>query len=239
MNISPKSTDRSVISINSPNDSPPQKDNFTIDIKDTENNKTNIRKKDDCKTIVKNMLKTRSRSSVVSTPDSVIELEYKYSPTLDRKSYELGNLGDPNLWTEETVQQIFDFSEICNDSATKCKQSSIKHHRISNILQLTLILIGAITTTTSIGSINENTKSTISVVCGCMVVFFSSIQGYLKYPQKSEIEAISCLELERMSRSVKIELSKAKEFRVDPYKYIIKLENQREKILKKVGIEDD
>lgn len=266
MNTSPESMERSVVSINNspPNNSPLTKrlneinesNEVVIEIKDlsSQNLQSVVvcsttpleRKKDDCKTIVKNMLKTRSRSSNTpispntnNTPESFIDSEFKYSPSLDRKPYEIGNLGDPNLWTEETSQHLIDFSDICNDSADKCRRSSIKHRIISNILQISIILSGAIVATTSIGSIDDSTKNIISVVSGCMVVLFSSVHGYLKFPQKSEIEKGSCLELERMARSVKIELSKAKELRVDPYKYIIKLENQREKILKKVGIEDD
>jgi hypothetical protein len=198
-----------------------------------------------CKTIVKNMLKTRSRSDIqnnfntTNTPESVIEYNYKYSPTLDHKQYEIGNIGNPDQWTDETVQQLIDFGDLCAESSNKCKKSSIIHNRISNALQISVILLGAISATTSIGGIDCDKKNIISVVSGCMVFFFSSMQGYFQYPQKSEIEANSCIELERMSRSIRIELSKSKELRVDPFRYIIKLENQREKILKRVGIEDN
>ena len=203
--------------------------------------------KNDCKTIVKNMLKTRSRSdiqnnfnnNITTTPESIIEYNYKYSPTLDHKQYEIGNIGNPDQWTDETVQQLIDFGDLCSESSNKCKKSSIIHNRISNALQISVILLGAISATTSIGGIDCDKKNIISVVSGCMVFFFSSIQGYFQYPQKSEIEANSCIELERMSRSIRIELSKSKELRVDPFRYIIKLENQREKILKRVGIEDN
>lgn len=198
--------------------------------------------RDSCKNIIKNMLKTRSRNNIsnnsnTGTPESI--LDTRNSPSVDRKPYELEGFCDPNLWTDETVQQIIDFGEICTISANKCKKSSIKHRRIGNFFQITIIILGALTAAVSIGSTNNDSKLIISTICGTLIAVLTSVHGFLKYPQRTEIEAHSCLELERMSRSVRVELSKAKEFRIDPYKYIIKLENQREKILRRIGIDDD
>ena len=223
-------------------------DDTSIEIKEEKNNIPPVatprtQRKDNCKDIVRNMLRSRSRNkirqnySTNNTPES--QSDNKISPSLDRKPYEMGELGDPNLWTDETVQQIMDFGEICTESANKCKTSSIKHRRTGNFIQILVILLGALSAITSIGSVDDATKVVISMVTGSMVAILTSVQSFLKLPQKSEVEANSCLELERMARSVRIELSKAKEFRVDPYKYIIRLENQREKIIRRVGIEED
>ena len=221
-----------------------QKKDIVIDIKEDEKQPKKGEKKES-KTIVRSMLRTRTRTSIqkqTSTPLTQSpgeSLEERKTSPLERKPYEIGEVGDPNLWTDEIVQNIIDFGEICTSSANKCKKSSVKHRRVGNVIQILVVLLGALAAVTSIGNADNELKVIISTVSGSMVAILTSIQSFLKFPQRSEIEANSCLELERMSRSVRIELSKSKEFRVDPYKYIIKLENQREKILRKVGIDDD
>lgn len=158
---------------------------------------------------------------------------------IEKRHYDLENYVDPSLWTDETVEQLIQFSDICNESAIQCKRASIFHKKMSTFLQLSTIILGTVTATTSIGTIPVEIKTIISTVCGGLTALASSVQGYLKYSEKSEIEANSCFELQRIARGIRIELSKSKQFRVDPYKYIIQLENQREKILKRVGIEED
>ena len=234
-------------------------DNVVVDIKEEKkeeksNNEKKIdRKKEKPTTMIRNMLRTRSRATPTpttggfgvnrgATPNPFMDDKQpdKISPSLDTKPYEMGSVGSsPYLWTDETEQHLLDFGDICNESAKKCKNSSIKHSRIGNSLQILVVLLGALSATTSIGNIATETKAIINTISGSLVALLTSVQSFLKFPQQAEVEANGCLELERMSRNVKIELSKAKEFRVDPYKYIIKLENQREKILRKVGIEDD
>lgn len=196
------------------------------------------------KTIARNMLLRASSTSPsneqrreIQSPDySVVE---KKSPSIERKPYELGEIGLPELWTDDTVRQIIDFEEICVRSSVKCKKSSIKHRRIGHFIQILVILLGALSVAASIGNLDDRIKLIVNTIGGASVAILTSIQSFLKFPQLSEVEASSCLELERMSRSIRIELSKPKELRVDPFKYIIKLENQREKLLHRIGIEDD
>lgn len=215
----------------------------SIEIREKNNanpNTQDSKMRETCKSIVKNMLKSRSRDVTRNDTNQYTETpESKQSPSIERKPYEMGELGDPNLWTDETVQRIIDFGEICNDASNRCKRSSIRHRRLGNFIHIMVILLGALSAVTSIGNATDEIKLIISTISGSMVAILTSIQGFLKFPQRSEVEANSCLELERMARSVRIELSKSKEFRVDPYKYIIKLENQREKILRRVGIDED
>jgi hypothetical protein len=211
----------------------------SIEIKDNEIISTPSERRGSSKTIVKNMLKTRSRNNSYKSPSVNVTTSPNDSPSLEYKPYENMETGYPNLWTDEVVQQLIDFGEICTESSIKCKKSSIKHRRIGHFIQISVISLGALAAATSIGTATNQTKEIISTISGTLIAIFTSIQSFLKFPQQAEVEASSTLELERMARSVRIELSKSKELRVDPYKFIIKLENQREKILHKIGIEDD
>ena len=206
--------------------------------------------KKNSKMIITEMLKTRSRGFIneeyTPTPSSesnnnrLLKIDTNESNMMSS----INGLNTTNnavnmaeLWTDETVQQLLDFAEICHSSSLKCKNSSIKHKKIYYFFHISIILLGSLTATTSIGSLDTEIKTTVSTICGVFTAIFSSVQGFLKCAEKSEIEANSCLELERMARGIRLELSKSKEFRVDPFKFIIKLENQREKILKGIDIE--
>lgn len=202
-------------------------------------------KRNRTKILVENMLrKNRSANSfnsepVSCSPDIYLTTDGKSTPSVDRKPYEMNTIGDANLWTDEMVHQLLEFSDICNETAIKCKKSSLRHRRIGRTIEVFLISLGALSFTSSMGTANDEIKLLISTVSGGMVALITSIQSLFKYSQRSETEASSCLELERMTRSIRTELSKSKELRTDPYKFIIKLENQREQIIKKIGIDDD
>lgn len=225
---------------------------IVIDVKENKDkSKDKDNKKINSRELIKSILRSRSRSvfqtnsnqnSAESTPVSKCRNfipDQNSTPSIEKKPYEFGEIGEPELWTQEIVQQLIDFSDICKESSIKCKNSSIKHKRIGNFIHIMVTLLGTISMTTNIGNAQQETKNIISTVSGGLVAVLTSIQSFLKFPQKSETEMLSSIELERMGRSIKIELSKAKEYRVDPYRYLIKLENQREKIMRSVGISDD
>lgn len=132
-----------------------------------------------------------------------------------------------------------EFSKMCKESSIKCRHSSVRHKRIGNFIHIAIALLGTTSAASGISTTPDETKLILSTVTGSLVAILTSIQSFLKFHQKSEVELLSSIELERMSRSIKIELSKSREYRVDPYKYILKLENQREKIMTNVGIDDD
>jgi hypothetical protein len=211
--------------------------------------------KDKCKGIIVNMLKSRSRALIFqnakkeSNPSSNISSfrsknEVLKSPVSSSvkslsNSFNFKEEDVSDLWTDECVHQLIVFGDICISSANKCKKSSIRHRRFGNTIQILVIVIGALAAATSIGTLEDSSKVLLSTITGVSVAILTSIQSFLGFPQKAEIEGSSCLELERISRNVRIELSKPIESRVDPYKYIIRLENQREKIIRRVGIDDD
>lgn len=156
-----------------------------------------------------------------------------------KRPYELETGGNPQLWTDEVINYLIFFGNLCLSSADRCKKESIRHRRFSNTFQILVILLGALITATSLGDIDNQFRMIIGTVCGASTAILTSIQGFLKFPRKSELEALAYLELGRMARNIRIQLSKSKDLRVDPYEYIIKLENQREKILRKVGIDEE
>ncbi len=185
--------------------------------------------------IVRDMFKNRtfrqetstspSRSSQISIPNQQTSI--------------IGILCDPLLWTDEIEQQFLEFSTLCKYSASRCKSSAIWNNKISTIIQISLILMGSLTFSTAIGPFNELTKQIVSTICGISIAALTSIQSFLSLGKKSEVQSQVTYELERMARAIKLELSKKKESRSDPFDEIIKLENQREKLLKRVGIEED
>lgn len=222
-----------------------KRENVVVDIRNNIpaiEDRKEFRKRENSKTIINNMLRARSKNYVIgnslsNTPDSFSS--YKPSPPIDHKPYEMGRVGFPQMWTEDTVQHIIDFGDICSDSAYKCKKSSLRHKRLAESMQILTILLGALSVATAIMTREYSAQIIINTISGGLIAILTSIQSFFKLFQRYETEANACLELERMSRNIKAELAKAKELRVDPYKYIIKLENSREEILNKVGIEDD
>lgn len=145
-----------------------------------------------------------------------------------------------NIWSDETVKQLIEFSDICNYSALQCKRSAIKHRRIGQTIEIIVILLGSLSAMLSSWTFeNVNTRLLINTVSGISIALLTGIQGFLKFLPRSEIELHSWLELEKIARCIKIELAKSVELRTDPYKLILRLEKQREKIIQHVGIEEE
>ena len=122
------------------------------------------------KNIVNNMLRACSQSSLYSfihqptnrSPES--ESVNSKSPQFERKPYELNEIGSPELWTTDIVQQIMDFGDICEMSSKKCKTSSIFHKQMGNFIQLLVILIGSMSAVLPNVDLNDKTKLFITLV---------------------------------------------------------------------------
>ncbi len=144
-----------------------------------------------------------------------------------------------NLWNEELETQFIKFSVICYKSAQKCKHSSKIHKNISEGSYFCIMILAVLISTISNSNLNEEDKFIITSVAGILVAIFTYFHKQSGFSSICFIEANACLELEKMARSIKLELAKSREYRLDPYKYFVTIENQREKLLRKIGIDVD
>ncbi len=143
-------------------------------------------------------------------------------------------------WTEDVEKCFLEFIDLCSSSATKCKNSSIRHKLYSRTIQVTTFLAGSLQFIVSFGdNISPRTKDFITMGCGIFTALGVSIQGKIDYTELSTKEQSACLNLERLTRTVRMEISKPIEQRVDSREYISHLENERQRILAEVGIENE
>jgi hypothetical protein len=191
----------------------------------------------------KRVVKPNKRRSNQIVSDIISRSHSPNSTSLGESSDSETGLNSPvgeGVWTDETIKQLIEFSDICNYSANQCKRSAMKHRRIGQCIEIMVILIGSLSALSSAGNfIDTETKLLISTICGLSTAVFTGVQGFLKFLPRSEVELNSWLELEKIGRSIKMEITKSVNLRVDPYKLILRLERQRDKIIRKVGIGEE
>jgi hypothetical protein len=226
------------------------KDDVRIDIKDNIQKKRKAFTSTNSKSIIemiapnlkKKSCKYKRKSNKIVTdilsrspsPDSNISVD------LSDDSSDCTVVSKRSIWSDETVKQLIEFSDICNYSAIQCKRSAIRHKRIGQTIEVIVILLGSLSAMSSVGITDDvNTRLLINTISGISIAVLTGIQGFLKFLPRSEIELHSWLELEKISRCIKIELAKSVELRTDPYKLILRLEKQREQIIQHVGIEEE
>lgn len=144
-----------------------------------------------------------------------------------------------SLWTEEIVKRFMEFSDICKQSAKNCESTAKRNRIISISLKISLIILGALVSFISIRTLPDSAKEITGIILGFLIAALTGILQVLNPEKNAQNQANSALELDRMARSINIEISKSPEMRVDPFDFIVKLENQREKLLKLTGMEDE
>ncbi len=154
--------------------------------------------------------------------------------------YGLNYCSNETVWSEDIKDYFIEFIEVCRSSSNKCRKSAIRHSYIDKFLSIFQFFAGTVIFVTSFGSIvDDSTRSYFGIVCGIITAAIAAIQAKGSYDKLSEIESQSCRNLEKMVRIIRLEIVKPPKYRVDPQEFIIHLENEREKILKKVSIVDD
>ncbi len=144
-----------------------------------------------------------------------------------------------SVWNDEVVSQFLLFSKICHESSVKCKLRSVYNKRMGLTLKITGMIFSSLVVLTSIGSLSVEIKQIMGIILGILITTVFGVVQLLNPEKVAEMTTNSSLELDRMSRSIKFEISKDPLTRVNPYDFIAKLESQREKLLKDTGIEDD
>lgn len=143
------------------------------------------------------------------------------------------------VWNEELVHQFMMFSQICKDSGSKCKARSIKNKNLSIGLKICILVASSLVVVSNVSTLNSDVKQYLGVALGVIIAIVTGVVQLINPEQIAEITKNACLQLERMARSISIEISKSPESRVDPFDFIAKLENEREKLLKDTGVEDE
>lgn len=145
----------------------------------------------------------------------------------------------PSLWTDKMEDYFLKYIDICHASSEKCRMASVKHQYYDKLMCVFNLCSGSVIFITSFDYIPDITKAYVAMACGIATSLVSAVQSKCSYDRLSEVEKESHRKLDKLAQMVKLELTKEKKHRVNPLLFMVVLENNREKILRQINIEDE
>lgn len=140
-----------------------------------------------------------------------------------------------HLWNNNVEMCFDEIIERLKVHAEECHVQALRHTQYDSILKVATVLSGVVVTLASTSSIDTGTRAIITGIGGVVSSTVASCQAILKYGKKAEAEKFAEFQLDKMARSVQLELASPQEYRMNPIEYIANIELEREKILKNLS----
>lgn len=143
-----------------------------------------------------------------------------------------------NMWNPILEKQIKQVAEDCEKKAKLSKYKAKKNFFIGRFMQITLILLGSISIYSTSAEIDLNIKNAVSIITGFSTTVISSVYTLFNFTKKSTIEFETSLGLYSLSMMLNSELLKPARIRKSPFELMQFAYMTRDKLIKKVGIEN-
>lgn len=177
--------------------------------------------------------------SIIEKIISKSNSKYEEKKECKRKNVYGISYSDPDVWTNELEMIFLEYITLYTDSSVKCKKASITHKKYSLITRVLLFLSGMFLFVVPLTSLDENAKNIIITICGIISALCVTVQERMDFQEQYTLEGSAALQLERITRNIRLEITKPVNNRVEPVEYIGYLEGERTRILTDVGIEMD
>lgn len=143
-----------------------------------------------------------------------------------------------NMWTPQLEEQIKKFAAACDKEAKMCKNKARRHFVIGRCMQITLIILGSISIYSTAAGLADEIRNAMSFFSGFSTTVISSVYTLFGFTKKATIEFETSLGLYSLAMMINCELLKPARIRKSPFELMYFSNMSRDKLIKKIGVDN-